>query len=490
PPRRRISGFNRRLLAYALAALLVFACLTVLNLSQLPASVANDASLVAKHDRESHSLGQSAHIAWRLQSNRLYEHRGHEGLPDFRPANSDQELRIRDLLDAGWPPAELYATTTNSSNFNKGFALEAGLHDSYVAMSSFAANNKERRLLPSNASQRILSQLERLTGQAAVSLVSEFPAGSQMKLLLQLDAGTGGASVVFKPRVYDRDRVMTGSVVAGRDRDNAEVVGYHLGRLLGFHRGPVASPRLLNLTAASLAATPRLRETFYRRLSDNRLCLWGVCRYCTGRRTGVCAGPDEVLEGVAVLMLPHRLALKRHRHPWARNYASNDAKAAWQLGENPCNSQLLSRLGPGVLLDLIDTSILDFLLGNADRHEFETAAGIGGQQLVVTLDNGKGLGNPYHDELSILAPLQQCCRLRTSTNSRLLALQGLLGAATQAALCRSGASSLPSSGPLLTLEHSAALDRRLDRVLRELDKCNRRLGPAAVLVSDDARLTL
>uniref|UniRef100_A0A1I8FRM0 Fam20C domain-containing protein n=1 Tax=Macrostomum lignano TaxID=282301 RepID=A0A1I8FRM0_9PLAT len=390
---------------------------------------------LAKHDRESHSLGQSAHIAWRLQSNRLYEHRGHEGLPDFRPANSDQELRIRDLLDAGWPPAELYATTTNSSNFNKGFALEAGLHDSYVAMVRVRspANNKERRLLPSNASQRILSQLERLTGQAAVSLVSEFPAGSQMKLLLQLDAGTGGASVVFKPRVYDRDRVMTGSVVAGRDRDNAEVVGYHLGRLLGFHRGPVASPRLLNLTAASLAATPRLRETFYRRLSDNRLCLWGVCRYCTGRRTGVCAG------------------LTKHRHPWARNYASNDAKAAWQLGENPCNSQLLST-------------------------SFETAAGIGGQQLVVTLDNGKGLGNPYHDELSILAPLQQCCRLRTSTNSRLLALQGLLGAATQAALCRSGASSLPSSGPLLTLEHSAALDRRLDRVLRELDKCNRRLG--------------
>lgn len=56
------------------------------------------------------------------------------------------------------------------------------------------------------------------------------------------------------------------------------------------------------------------------------------------------------------------------------------------------------------LLNLIDTSVFDFLIQNGDRHHYETL-----DDNVILMDNGKGLGNPSIDHLDILAPLYQCC---------------------------------------------------------------------------------
>jgi len=38
----------------------------------------------------------------------------------------------------------------------------------------------------------------------------------------------------------------------------------------------------------------------------------------------------------------------------------------------------------------------------------------------IHLDHGRAFGKAYHDELSCLAPLQQCCMIRASTLSSLL----------------------------------------------------------------------
>lgn len=79
----------------------------------------------------------------------------------------------------------------------------------------------------------------------------------------------------------------------------------------------------------------------------------------------------------------------------------------------PYNSGIL-------LLDLIDTSIFDFLMGNMDRHHFETFTAFGNDTFPLHLDHGRGFGRPFHDELSILAPLTQCCIIKQSTLIMLL----------------------------------------------------------------------
>lgn len=61
------------------------------------------------------------------------------------------------------------------------------------------------------------------------------------------------------------------------------------------------------------------------------------------------------------------------------------------------------------LLDLMDTSIFDFLIGNGDRHHYEVFKNEGNDAMVLLLDNAKAFGNYTQDDLSILAPLRQCC---------------------------------------------------------------------------------
>ena len=71
----------------------------------------------------------------------------------------------------------------------------------------------------------------------------------------------------------------------------------------------------------------------------------------------------------------------------------------------------------GRLLDLMDTAIFDFIIGNADRHHYEVFEGQP-DSMVLLLDNAKSFGNPELDDMSILAPIQQCCLLRKTTFER------------------------------------------------------------------------
>lgn len=72
------------------------------------------------------------------------------------------------------------------------------------------------------------------------------------------------------------------------------------------------------------------------------------------------------------------------------------------------------------LLDLMDMAVLDFLMGNMDRHHYETFKIFGNNTFPLHLDHGRGFGRPFHDEISILAPLLQCCMIRQTTLTTLL----------------------------------------------------------------------
>ncbi|KAH1026041.1 hypothetical protein HUJ05_010630 [Dendroctonus ponderosae] len=104
------------------------------------------------------------------------------------------------------------------------------------------------------------------------------------------------------------------------------------------------------------------------------------------------------------------------RHPWRRSYHKR-RKAQWETDPNYC--QLVREIPPydrhRRLFDLMDMSVFDFLIGNMDRHHYETFRLFGNDTFTLHLDHGRGFGKPFHDEISILAPLLQCCLIRQST---------------------------------------------------------------------------
>ena len=77
-------------------------------------------------------------------------------------------------------------------------------------------------------------------------------------------------------------------------------------------------------------------------------------------------------------------------------------------------------------------------------------------------------GKSHHDEMSILAPLYQCCAIRKSTLARLMQFNTgptSLSDAMKASM-RSDA-----AAPVLLDNHLEALDRRVVLILKEVLKC-------------------
>ena len=72
------------------------------------------------------------------------------------------------------------------------------------------------------------------------------------------------------------------------------------------------------------------------------------------------------------------------------------------------------------LPDVIDMSIFDFISGNMDRHHYETFSIFGNDTFPIHLDQGRAFGRAKHDEMSILAPVYQCCLVRRTTLATLL----------------------------------------------------------------------
>merc|ERR1711962_1734834 len=108
-------------------------------------------------------------------------------------------------------------------------------------------------------------------------------------------------------------------------------------------------------------------------------------------------------------------------------------------------------------LDLVDLAIFDFLMGNMDRHHYETFKSFGNDTFPVHLDHGRAFGRSGHDELSILAPLYQCCLVRSSTVEMLLSYH--TGPSLSSTLTNVMAAD-PIS-PVPEDKHLLALDRRL-----------------------------
>jgi hypothetical protein len=109
-------------------------------------------------------------------------------------------------------------------------------------------------------------------------------------------------------------------------------------------------------------------------------------------------------------------------------------------------------------------------MGNLDRHHYETYKYFGNNTFQLHYDNGRGFGKTKHDEMSILAPLYQCCQINYSTFIKLVKLY--LGPERLSYLMRRSLAK-DSLSPILTEPHLYALDRRVIKILKEVYKCVR-----------------
>ena len=181
-------------------------------------------------------------------------------------------------------------------------------------------------------------------------------------------------------------------------------------------------------------------------------------------------------------MLPSKplIKWKSTTHPYRRSY--NKRKIAeWESDENYCNEQVIQdkEFQGKLLLDLIDMSIFDFIIGNMDRHHYERMVTLSNSTFVLHLDNGRAFGKRYNDELSILSPMIQCCLVRYSTFKRIKYLfnQGF-------SKLLDNSLKMDPLYPVLTNYHLEAVDRRLGIILAKLSKCAVRLNVKEIFVDD------
>jgi hypothetical protein len=79
-------------------------------------------------------------------------------------------------------------------------------------------------------------------------------------------------------------------------------------------------------------------------------------------------------------MLPSKplIKWKSTTHPFRRSY-NKKKKAEWEINENYCFEYVFQDTiyHSKLLLDLMDMSIFDFIIGNMDRHHYERMISLG-----------------------------------------------------------------------------------------------------------------
>jgi hypothetical protein len=99
---------------------------------------------------------------------------------------------------------------------------------------------------------------------------------------------------------------------------------------------------------------------------------------------------------------------------------------------------------------------------------------------LVHLDNGRAFGRYDFDDLSILAPIRQCCFFRYTTFARFYRLyrQGL------SSLLDKSLSQHESLPKILIDKHLTALDRRLETLFINIDRCIEIYTIQGVMIDD------
>ncbi|XP_050526802.1 glycosaminoglycan xylosylkinase [Daktulosphaira vitifoliae] len=313
-------------------------------------------------------------------------------------------------------------------------------------------------LMPISSSPYLGSTIKLLKTSKITKIINAIK-GTQLKFMITLE---NKQQVLFKPKWYLNSDVIEGPVYAGKDRYNGEIIAFYISLIIGLPRVPIVVKRILDSTEIKESASVGLKKTMYLNSTTKETCFFGKCFYCK-KEDPVCTKSGR-LEGAAIFYLPSHLNLQAYLHPWRRTYNTNKF-ARWENENNYCKD-VLAKYGLERVLDFVEVSIFDFIIGNGDRHRYELIEKLNNTLLLI--DNGKSFGNPYEDHLDILAPLYQCCIIRLKMWNRLKSIKG--GNFT---IFLQKMLDIHESVSLLTLPHYRALERRLRTVYATVSMCKK-----------------
>ncbi|KAF6717489.1 Extracellular serine/threonine protein kinase FAM20C [Oryzias melastigma] len=383
--------------------------------------------------------------------------------------NSDIRLYPKTTANQGWHNEDDSSPMTESTP------------ESYPNWLRFHIGINRYELYPRHGP--VLDALLKDLATQRITSVAMKSGGTQLKLIMTFQ---NYGQALFKPMKQTREQETPPDFFYFSDfeRHNAEVAAFHLDRILDFRRVPPVAGRLVNMTREIRDVTrdKKLWRTFFISPANN-VCFYGECSYYCSTEHALCGKPDQI-EGSVAAFLPDLNLAKRKtwRNPWRRSYHKRK-KAEWEVDPDYCDE--VKQTPPydrgSRLLDVMDMTIFDFLMGNMDRHHYETFEKFGNDTFIIHLDNGRGFGKHSHDELSILVPLSQCCRVKRSTYLRLQLLakeEYQLSSIMEESLLRDRLS------PLLIQPHLQAMDRRLRLVLQVLAGCIEKEGYANVVEDD------
>lgn len=354
----------------------------------------------------------------------------------------------------------------------------------------FQLNIRQNELY--TAESTYIDDLVKDLGTKRVVKVSQKDGGTQLKLVIDY---VNGGQALFKPMRFSRERESDPNhfYFVDFERHNSEIAAFHLDRLLDFRRTPPVVGRVLNITSEIYSlADDELLKTFFISPANN-LCFHGKCGYYCDTAHAICGHPDS-LEGSFAAFLPSKNVAPRKvwRHPYRRSYHKRK-KAVWETDTLYCEN-VVKKTPPydagRRLLDLIDMALLDFLIGNMDRHHYETIKLFGNNTFPLHLDHGRGFGLPRHDELSILEILKQCCLIRVHSVQKLLQFNSgtMNPKGSFPSLSESMRQSLKSDpvDPVLSDANLKAVDRRVFLILSTIRECLNTKPPDQVLIFNDS----
>ncbi|XP_077172287.1 extracellular serine/threonine protein kinase FAM20C [Paroedura picta] len=403
------------------------------------------------------------------------------------PALGERDVLFRVNSDIRFNAKAAAAAVENQDWQNEGHEDEEFLPTGEAAIDSYPNWLKfhigvNRYELYSRHNPAIEALLQDLATQKITSVAMK-SGGTQLKLIMTFQ---NYGQALFKPMKQTREQETPPDFFYFSDyeRHNAEIAAFHLDRILDFRRVPPVAGRLVNMTREIRDVTrdKKLWRTFFISPANN-ICFYGECSYYCSTEHALCGKPDQI-EGSLAAFLPDLSLAKRKtwRNPWRRSYHKRK-KAEWEVDPDYCEEvKQTPPYDSGTrILDIMDMTIFDFLMGNMDRHHYETFEKFGNETFIIHLDNGRGFGKYSHDELSILVPLNQCCRIRKSTYLRLQLL-----AKEEFKLSDLMEESLTKDkiAPILYKLHLEAMDRRLRIVLKAVSDCIEKEGYDNVVETD------
>lgn len=308
--------------------------------------------------------------------------------------------------------------------------------------------------------------------RASIKTVHIMDGGTQAKLVFTFE---NDKQAVFKPMRFGRDYETDPNhfYFSDFERHNAEIATFHLDRVLGFRRAVPTVGRILNITSELYdKAEKKLKKTFFMSPAKNH-CFVSRCDYYCDTTHAICGLPDMKEGSVQVFLPDEAVVPRRHsRSPYRRTYSKKNQIAEWQSDMNYCTNKVKVKRQYAhgrKLLDLVDLHVLDYLIGNQDRHHFESFIVFENvQSYAIHLDNGRAFGRTDVDDDDIILPLRQCCVIRPSTLTTLLQFYAKPQSLTKA--LHASLSKDPVA-PILAYKHYVAIERRLGKLMTFLLEC-------------------